>query len=341
MKKLFVTLLWLHVVVPILQAAEAEPQNEKAAAEPRNGKSKPLSVLATSNAGRPNYFEGNLGQMQTIDDLSLEGLQAEALLQLQAFVSATFGADDRQSMQPANQDPFIDSFGNSHVRFEQSIDGIIVDGTSMMVHIDPTGTVKAVNGDYVLSDDLELVIMDCDEAMVVALDQREVANGTWLSDCELAIVLGFDGYGHQAWKRMIGYNRDDDPYQKDVLFASVATGDLVAYHPQVFGARSLQTYDCKQGTSCSTLASSSSNRINTGDIPVDAAHNNTIATYDFFWKHFGRDSIDNKGLTLISRVHYNRLYNNAFWDGSRMTYGDGDGECLDGVICPFQRFPRV
>ena len=30
-------------------------------------------------------------------------------------------------------------------------------------------------------------------------------------------------------------------------------------------------------------------------------------------------------MTLWSRVHYDRRYNNAFWDGSKMTYGDGDG----------------
>lgn len=35
--------------------------------------------------------------------------------------------------------------------------------------------------------------------------------------------------------------------------------------------------------------------------------------------------IDNDGMTLWSRVHYDRRYNNAFWDGSKMTYGDGDG----------------
>ena len=35
--------------------------------------------------------------------------------------------------------------------------------------------------------------------------------------------------------------------------------------------------------------------------------------------------IDDNGMTLWSRVHYDRRYNNAFWDGSKMTYGDGDG----------------
>ena len=46
----------------------------------------------------------------------------------------------------------------------------------------------------------------------------------------------------------------------------------------------------------------------------------------FYKAAFGRNSIDNAGMTLLSNIHYNRLYNNAFWDGSQMTYGDGDGQ---------------
>jgi Zn-dependent metalloprotease len=35
--------------------------------------------------------------------------------------------------------------------------------------------------------------------------------------------------------------------------------------------------------------------------------------------------VNNAGLTLLSSIHYSVKYNNAFWNGSQMTYGDGDG----------------
>ena len=35
--------------------------------------------------------------------------------------------------------------------------------------------------------------------------------------------------------------------------------------------------------------------------------------------------IDNSGFKIVSRVHYSSGYDNAFWDGAEMTYGDGDG----------------
>ena len=50
---------------------------------------------------------------------------------------------------------------------------------------------------------------------------------------------------------------------------------------------------------------------------------------DFYGAVFGRDSLDGKGLKIVSKVHYDRNYCNAFWNGQFMTYGDGDGRtCL-------------
>lgn len=47
-------------------------------------------------------------------------------------------------------------------------------------------------------------------------------------------------------------------------------------------------------------------------------------TYDYYYNTYGRNSINNAGLKLLAYVHYSTNYVNAFWDGSRMTYGDGN-----------------
>lgn len=49
------------------------------------------------------------------------------------------------------------------------------------------------------------------------------------------------------------------------------------------------------------------------------------ATWDMYYQIFGRNSIDNLGLVLKHYIHYDNKYDNAFWDGRRMVYGDGDG----------------
>lgn len=53
------------------------------------------------------------------------------------------------------------------------------------------------------------------------------------------------------------------------------------------------------------------------------------ATHDFFQTVYGRDSIDAAGMPLIGTVHYERGYDNAFWNGEQMVFGDGDGEVFN------------
>ncbi len=69
------------------------------------------------------------------------------------------------------------------------------------------------------------------------------------------------------------------------------------------------------------------------DATVNRAYAGLGATYELFWKSFERDSIDGNGLPLDATVHYERDYNNAFWNGEQMVFGDGDGEIfLDFTI---------
>src|SRR5919108_1433965 len=67
----------------------------------------------------------------------------------------------------------------------------------------------------------------------------------------------------------------------------------------------------------------------TGNPAVDEAYEGLGATYDFFWEAYDRNSIDDEGLPLDATVHYGQQYDNAFWDGRRMVFGDGDGEIFN------------
>ncbi|MBA5637823.1 M4 family metallopeptidase [Duganella sp. LX20W] len=66
------------------------------------------------------------------------------------------------------------------------------------------------------------------------------------------------------------------------------------------------------------------------DVAVNQAYDGAGATYDFYLSVLNRNSIDGKGLRLDSTVHYNKKFNNAFWNGQQMVYGDGDGKLFLG-----------
>jgi Zn-dependent metalloprotease len=70
-----------------------------------------------------------------------------------------------------------------------------------------------------------------------------------------------------------------------------------------------------------------------GGKTVTEAYDYSGSTYNFFREIFDRNSIDTRGMKLDSTVHYGENYNNAFWNGTQMVYGDGDGEI-------FQRFTK-
>lgn len=60
------------------------------------------------------------------------------------------------------------------------------------------------------------------------------------------------------------------------------------------------------------------------DQTVKRTFKNTTGVAKFLRNIFGRNSLDGQGMDLISSVHYGQNYNNAFWNGQQMTYGDGD-----------------
>jgi len=242
----------------------------------------------------------------------------------------------------------------SHVRFSATIDGIPVVGAALVLHVDDSlQRAYALNGDFLSDVDLVATnsdsVLNCEDALIVALQDARFVNathGVWRTDqCELTYVQAKDGQVHKAWSRTYAYSRpatiigddhgEDDRFAVDQLFASVTSGDLVAARPRLYGAGGefpflVETRNCGTNTTepCPIVVDvNASIPIASGDAAIDAAHNYALDVLAFYQNEYNRTSIDNANLPIISNVHYDYLYFNAFWDGSinRIFYGDGDG----------------
>ena len=66
-----------------------------------------------------------------------------------------------------------------------------------------------------------------------------------------------------------------------------------------------------------------------GDAAVDEAADGVAASLAMYAEVYGRDSFDDAGATVVATVHYQRNYDNAFWNGAQLVFGDGDGEIFD------------
>lgn len=89
-----------------------------------------------------------------------------------------------------------------------------------------------------------------------------------------------------------------------------------------------RTYSCEHDTKLPGKLVLSDHQTNLAIASKEAseAHIGARVVHTFFKEVLGMDSLDNKGLTLISSVHYDKDYNNAFFNGEQMVYGDGDGK---------------
>lgn len=68
---------------------------------------------------------------------------------------------------------------------------------------------------------------------------------------------------------------------------------------------------------------------NSSDTAIKEAFDGADATYNMDFDVYERNSIDDRGMCIMSTVHFDVNYDNAFWDGRQMVYGDGDGELFN------------
>ena len=100
----------------------------------------------------------------------------------------------------------------------------------------------------------------------------------------------------------------------------------------------IETYNMQTGTNYGNAvdfidSNNIWNNINSAkDEVATDAHWGAEKTWDYFWYRYERNSIDNLGFKIKSYVHFNANYDNAFWDGERMTYGDGNGTTWQPLV---------
>jgi Zn-dependent metalloprotease len=133
---------------------------------------------------------------------------------------------------------------------------------------------------------------------------------------DLAINTNFRSYR---------FRNDRSFFQKSSIHAKTLLGVFAT----TTGPAVLQmtVYDCKRKTDFANAVKIWDSKTNKKIASVDA--NNVIkggrASWDFYYQLFGRNSIDNKGMAINQYIHYDKGLDNAYWDGRRMVYGDGDG----------------
>lgn len=134
--------------------------------------------------------------------------------------------------------------------------------------------------------------------------------------------LSEDGSLSDASRRSFLDTSRLDPKLRRLRNAQPAAG-LLGMAP-LTATPSVMVFDCRETTSLPGAL------VPTPDKSTDASARRvfaeTTAVAEFFSTCFGWNSVDGRGMTLVSSLHYGSRYNNAMWNGAQMIYGDGDGE---------------
>jgi Zn-dependent metalloprotease len=141
--------------------------------------------------------------------------------------------------------------------------------------------------------------------------------------------------------------RSEDPRVRERAMASLAHAAAVRAvrafaqqmppmmaAPSPTGRKTRLVYDARKKDRLPGTLVRSEGEPKSADAAVNEAYDHSGDTYDFYHDLFGRNSLDDGGMTLISSVHVGEAdgggtfqpMSNAFWDGAQMAYGDGDGE---------------
>ncbi|MEO7351819.1 MAG: M4 family metallopeptidase, partial [Marmoricola sp.] len=106
-----------------------------------------------------------------------------------------------------------------------------------------------------------------------------------------------------------------------------------AIAPAAAGDSAWEIHDADNGTTLPGKLIRTAGEPEVDDVTVNEAATGITESLALF-TDLGRSSFDDRGATVVATVHYERNYDNAFWDGTQLVFGDGDGTVFDRFTKP-------
>ena len=277
-------------------------------------------VDRTDNAsdGVPYFVQGTLGvAVGPIRELAdVEVAMSAALPEIGRAIRVP--ADQ---LTPKRVD--LDDVGMTHVRYAQRANGLPVVNGEVIVHVAVDGTIASVSNG---ARDASTMPTTAQVTATAAADvaRTRTINATVASAPDLVYVItNGDGDLRLAWRTDVR-----GTMVHDTVFVDALSGEVVARHPHIQPARNRTIY-----SPADVVTDIQSNVVGTEGTPptemiAKIGYDHTGITYDCYSSLFARDSWDAAGGELISYVHVTQNggpFLNAFWDGTQMVFGDGNG----------------
>ncbi|MBU3111007.1 M4 family metallopeptidase [Clostridium lacusfryxellense] len=352
---IFISLALLSSMPVSISAKELNPkQNSGKVQTIQKLNSLSKGKLKLNEKGGQVFISGNLANKQITGEKSARKFLEEN--------KPLFGidnvTDDLKAVEVKKDD-----IGHTYVKFAQVIKGIKVKGNLINVNFDKSGTIVSVNGKFEKNKSVTtLGNRDVSESDAVEIAKKQYTYKILRNTPKVdKLILTKDKKNYEVFKVNISYT--DPTIGNYDVFVEVHSGKVIKTENNIrfdgaisgsgidvlgknknlnlykYGTSyqmmdltksatsSIDTYTLNHGTYPSgPLVSNISDFFNTVDYKASvSAHYNAGKVTDFYKNLFNRNSLDGNGMAIKSYTHYGNSYNNAFWDGYEMIYGDGDG----------------
>ncbi|WP_265442959.1 M4 family metallopeptidase [Flexivirga meconopsidis] len=313
-------------------------------------------TAATAVAGSANAATGS-ERVRSTSALSVASPKVDRALGAVRNDHARYGLSADQKLD--KKSALTDSNGTTHVRAQQSYRGLPVIGGDMVIHQTAAGqvtisrtltkpltidtkssapapktkgaqgnsrlVVDAAKGAPRLAWETTVAGTQSDGTPSRRLVYTDAKSGKQIRSEERIMTVGGEGNSLYGGTVPLQLTQNGSSYEmKDPTRGNTYTIDVNnqtdSFVCQITGS-SCATGPVFAGPDTSFGNGSTSSRESAG---VDAQFG-TDETWDYYKTNFGRNGIFNTGKGSFNRVHYGQNYVNAFWDGTKMTYGDGDG----------------
>ena len=231
---------------------------------------------------------------------------------------------------------------HASTRFQQVHAGIPVLGGEMIVMVDKRNNISSVSNhtlpDVKVNTAPRIDAETARQNAINATAKKYKLNPKQLSAAQPQLQIynpvlmrSAKGETQLVWRTEVTQNELSDI--REFVLINAARGSIALSFNQVDRARNRATYSAGGAYSIpgTLVCDESDATCANGDTDAKNAHQYAGDTYDFYFNEHARDSIDNAGMLLKSTVHFGTGYQNAFWNGIQMVYGDGFAQADDVV----------
>ena len=291
-----------------------------------------MNIQTQTANGNPTFVTGELGSMSN----------KSATQALKSIIASQpeFGANGNENFKVRRQ--WVDELGKSHTHFDQTINGLKVYGTSMIIHADSnagilsngnaSGNVYSVTGRLAHQAQASMASVmnssrnsSANKAMAAAQSIGDVSGEPEL----VYVYLPFYDETKLAYRIEVSWDNGGADFGRDFIYFDASNFDVLTRDPQIHSAKSWRTYTLNGGSANSAPGSlvCTNNQSCGSNAAAQRAHDGASKVYDYYQSKFGRDSLDNNGMALVSSVDMGVV--NAYWTGSQMMYGQASSGLND------------